>query len=70
MLKFTKETSTLPLEELLRAWGRGALDDTQMIGHLLQHIMHMDKRILRLEQPAADNPTGPAVGSTRKPPVK
>ena len=70
MLKFTKETSTLPLDELLRAWGRGDLDETQMVGHLLQHIMQQDKRIKRLEQPPTGDPSDPTVGAGRKPSVK
>ncbi|MEZ4733492.1 MAG: hypothetical protein R3E79_40870 [Caldilineaceae bacterium] len=62
MLKFTADTSTLPLEELLRAWGRGDLTETQMVGHLLQHLMQQDKRILRLEQPTTgDIPGRPGI---------
>lgn len=44
-------TSTYPLEQLLLLWGRGDLTETQMVGHLLQHIMSHDKRIHHLEQP-------------------
>lgn len=70
MLKFTKDTSTLPLEELLRAWGRGDLDETQMVGHLLQHMMQQDKRILRLEQPATGEQSSLPPGLGRKSFVK
>lgn len=70
MLKFTTDTSTLPLDQLLHSWGRGDLTDTQMIGHLLQHIMQQDKRILRLEQPPAGESSRPSSGPSRKPSVK
>ena len=70
MLKFTNDTSTFPLDELLVRWRRGDLTETQMVGHLLQHITHIDKRVLRLEQPPAGDPPRPPTGPGRKPSAK
>ncbi|MEZ4727987.1 MAG: hypothetical protein R3E79_12730 [Caldilineaceae bacterium] len=50
MIKFTQDTSTFPLDELLARWGRGDLTEMQMVGHLLQHIDAQEKRIHRVEQ--------------------
>lgn len=42
-------TSTYPLDKLLNLWRRGDLTAEQMVGHLLQHHIELEKRIHHLE---------------------
>jgi len=70
MLKLTNDTSTWPLDELLVRWRRGDLTETQMVGHLLQHLMHIDKRVHHLERPPAGDQPRPTPAPVRKPSAK
>lgn len=42
--------STYPVATLLQKWTRGELTAEQVIGHLLQHVMALTKRIEALER--------------------
>lgn len=59
----TPEYSTYPLPELFKRWERDELTDTQMIGHLWQHLSILDGRVRQLEHPPRIEPTtlGPDV---------
>jgi len=43
--------STYPLPKLLLLWDHGELTPEQTIGHLLQHIAELEKRVHHLEHP-------------------
>ncbi|MFN8490350.1 MAG: hypothetical protein U0350_22370 [Caldilineaceae bacterium] len=42
--------STYPLPDLLLRWKRGELTGDQLAGHLLQHVLLHEQRILQLEK--------------------
>jgi hypothetical protein len=46
----TSPYSTYPLPKLLTLWKQGELTETQMVGHLLQHQLDQEQRILHLEK--------------------
>jgi hypothetical protein len=62
----TPEFSTYPLVELRALWKQGELTETQMVGHLLQHVFNLDKRVYTLEQPPRADAGRPASTITRK----
>ena len=59
-------TSTYPLDKLLVLWRRGDLTADQMVGHLLQHHIELEKRVHQLEAPSTTAPTRSAVDAARK----
>ncbi|MEZ4865534.1 MAG: hypothetical protein R3C14_29760 [Caldilineaceae bacterium] len=42
--------STYPIEQLLKLWKQGQLTVEQVIGHLLQQVVALEKRLQELEQ--------------------
>lgn len=46
----TSEYSTYPLDKLRTLWGRAELTPEQMMGHLLQHQIDQEARLLWLER--------------------
>jgi hypothetical protein len=46
----TSPYSTYPLPKLLTLWKQGELTEAQMVGHLLQHQLDQEQRILHLEK--------------------
>lgn len=42
--------STYPISQLLKLWKQGQLTVEQVIGHLLQHIAALEKRLQELER--------------------
>ena len=59
-------TSTYPLDKLLTLWRRGDLTAEQMVGHLLQHHIELEKRVHHLEAPPTNPPTRALVDPARK----
>lgn len=57
-------TSTYPLDKLLALWRRGDLTVDQMVGHLLQHHIELEKRVHHLE--TSPTPAPSSVDAARK----
>ena len=45
-------TSTYPLDKLISLWKSGRLTSEQMCGHLLQHLILLERRVTLLTKPS------------------
>ncbi len=42
--------TTYPLKKLVRMWARGELTVAQAIGHIIQHLIRLEKRLDQMGQ--------------------